>query len=81
MYEVYGISSGLNGAWICNVNDDLDRDKRSKRNKANNYNKNNLPINETARRTERLVPPTTFWNTHGLSKHRVHSIHENIDFF
>ncbi|CAF1466820.1 unnamed protein product [Adineta ricciae] len=57
---------GLNGAWICNVNDDLDRDKRSKRNKANDYNKNNLPINETGRRTERLVPPTTFWNTHGL---------------
>ncbi|UJR25430.1 hypothetical protein I4U23_006777 [Adineta vaga] len=56
---------GLNGAWICNVNDDL-TSKRSKRNKSNNHNKNNLPTNETARRTERLVPPTTFWNTHGI---------------
>jgi hypothetical protein len=31
------------------------------------FNRTNLPAFETPRRVERLVPPTGFWNTYGIS--------------
>ncbi|CAF0783492.1 unnamed protein product [Adineta steineri] len=56
---------GLNGSMICNVNDDLTRN-RPKRNKSLNIHKNNLPVIERTRRVERLVPPVDFWHAHGV---------------
>ncbi|CAF1642989.1 unnamed protein product [Rotaria magnacalcarata] len=56
---------GLNGALICNVNDDVSVDNMP-RSSSLNFNRTNLPAFETSRRTERLVPPTGFWNTHGI---------------
>jgi len=57
---------GLNGALICNVNDDPSL-IRSAPNSTLNFNKTNLPTLEAPRRVERLVPPTSFWNTYGIS--------------
>ncbi len=52
---------------ICNVNDDPSL-IRSAPNSTLNFNKTNLPTLEAPRRVERLVPPTNFWNTYGISK-------------
>jgi len=53
---------------ICNVNDDLTRN-RPKRTNSLNFNKNNLPTFEKKRRVERLVPPLDFWHVHGVRKY------------
>lgn len=58
---------GLNGALICNVNDDP-AVVRSASNSALGLILPNLPLLETPRRAERLVPPMGFWNTYGVSK-------------
>lgn len=58
---------GLNGALICNVNDDASV-VRAPSTSSLNFNRANLPTFETPRRAERLVPPMGFWNTHGISR-------------
>ncbi|UJR23474.1 hypothetical protein I4U23_026474 [Adineta vaga] len=56
---------GLNGALICNVNDDPALIRSASTNSLN-FNRANLPSMESSRRVERLVPPMGFWNTHGI---------------
>ncbi|CAF3768980.1 unnamed protein product [Rotaria sordida] len=56
---------GLNGALICNVNDDPSV-IQPMRSSSLNFPRTNLPAFETPRRVERLVPPMGFWNTHGV---------------
>jgi hypothetical protein len=58
---------GLNGALICNVNDDPSV-IRSPPTSSLNFNRTNLPVLESPRRFERIVPPLGFWNTYGVSK-------------
>ena len=41
---------------------------RSSRSTPLNFSASNLPAFQITRRTERLVPPTGFWNTYGVSK-------------
>ena len=57
---------GLNGALICNVNDDPSLVRASSTSSLS-FNRTNLPTFETPRRVERLVPPMGFWNTYGVS--------------
>jgi hypothetical protein len=58
---------GLNGALICNVNDDPSV-VNSAPSSALGFSRTNLPVLETTHRVERLVPPMGFWNTSGVSK-------------
>ncbi|CAF1033556.1 unnamed protein product [Didymodactylos carnosus] len=55
---------GLNGALICNVNDDEYISPSSS--SLNFIPTNNLMTFEIPRRVEKLVPPTGFWNTYGV---------------
>jgi len=53
---------------ICDVNDDPTV-VRSTSSSSLSFNGTNLPITfENSRRVERLLPPTGFWNTSGVSK-------------
>ncbi|CAF2855446.1 unnamed protein product [Rotaria sp. Silwood2] len=62
---------GLNGALICNVNDDPSV-VRSTSATSLGFSRPNLPLFETPRRAERLVPPTGFWNTYGVIQDTEH---------
>ncbi|CAF0851496.1 unnamed protein product [Rotaria sp. Silwood1] len=56
---------GLNGALICSVNDDPSV-VRSTSATSLGFSRPILPLFETPRRAERLVPPMGFWNTYGV---------------
>ena len=64
---MHNIHLGLNGALICNVNDDA-AFLHSAPTSSLDFNRTNLPTFEASRRVERLVPPLGFWNTHGVGK-------------
>lgn len=57
---------GLNGALICNVNDDPSL-IRSNASSSLSFTHSSLSPYGSPRRVERLVPPMGFWNTHGIS--------------
>ncbi len=78
LYSIYDFYLGLNGALICNVNDDPSL-VRSTPTSSLNFNQTNLPALEIPRRAERIVPPLGFWNTYGVSKFLFYLI--NIMFF
>ncbi|CAF2874742.1 unnamed protein product [Rotaria sp. Silwood2] len=69
---------GLNGALICNVNDDPSVIP-STRSSSLNFHRTNLPAFEIPRRAERLVPPMGFWNTHGVIHDTEHWKQELAD--
>ncbi|CAF3068312.1 unnamed protein product [Rotaria socialis] len=56
---------GLNGALICSVNDDPSVVRASSVTSLG-FSRPNVPMFETPRRVERLVPPMGFWNTYGV---------------
>ncbi|CAF5119791.1 unnamed protein product, partial [Rotaria magnacalcarata] len=56
---------GLNGALICSVNDDPSVVRTSSVTSLG-FSRPNVPMFETPRRVERLVPPMGFWNTYGV---------------
>ncbi|CAF0789721.1 unnamed protein product [Adineta ricciae] len=56
---------GLNGALICNVNDDPAL-IRSASTSSLSFNRANLPTLDSSRRVERVVPPMGFWHTQGI---------------
>jgi hypothetical protein len=58
---------GLNGALICNVNDDPSL-IQSTTSTSFDFTRPNLPAFNIPRRVERVVPPMGFWNTYGVSK-------------
>lgn len=58
---------GLNGALICNVNDDASMG-RSTSTTSLDFSRTNLHNLQGTRRVERLLPPMGFWNTYGVGK-------------
>jgi hypothetical protein len=65
-FKISSFSIGLNGALICNVNDDPSVIRSTS---CLDFHRTNVPSFEpTTRRAEKLLPPMGFWNTYGVGK-------------